>query len=218
MARAHPGPVSAAFAGSVAAHLALLAALGVVAAPALAPVDARPAQLIARLAAPQPIAAPAQKPAQRRAAPAKPSAPLPALPAERYFAAHELDERPLILSHVEPAFPAEAANSSGRVRLELLISATGAVEAVHILDAQPAGLFEEAAKDAFAEARFRPGMRSGSAVKSAIRLELLFGEPLPSDPRISAQPQRARAENPNAVDAPDRAGIKQRQRLPKEPS
>lgn len=217
MARAHPGPVSAAFAGSLAAHLALLGALGVVAAPAAVPLDASSAQLVARLAPPEPIA-PAPRPAPRRAAPAKPSGAVPALPAERYFAAHELDERPLILNHVEPAFPEEAGNASGRVRLELLISAAGAIDAVHILDARPAGLFEEAARDAFAEARFRPGMRSGAAVKSSVTLELLFGEPLPSDPRISAQPERARPENPNAVDAPDRAGIKQRQRLPKEPS
>jgi protein TonB len=198
--------------------LALLAALGVVAAPALAPVDRGAAPLIARLASPEPAVA-APRPAPRRAAADRASAaPLPALPAERYYASHELDERPLILNHVEPYFPAEAGNTTGRLRLEVLIGAHGGVDAVHVLDAQPPGLFEAAAREAFAEARFRPGMRGGSAVKSALTLELLFGEPLPPDPRLSAQTERPRLENPNAVDAPDRAGIKQRQRLPKEPS
>jgi TonB family protein len=198
--------------------LALLAALGVVAAPAMAPAEPAAAQLIARLMAPQPIP-PAPKPAPRRAPPAMAgAAPLPALPAERYYPAHELDERPLILNQVEPYFPAEAGNASGRVRLELLIGAHGGVDAVNVLGAQPPGLFESAAKEAFAEARFRPGMRAGVAVKSALTLELLFGEPLPPDPRLSAQKERPRPENPNAVDAPDRAGIKHRQRLPKEPS
>jgi hypothetical protein len=217
MARAHPGPVSAAFAGSVAAHLALLAALGVVAAPALAPADPAAVPLIARLMAPEPVA-PAPKPAPRRAAVKASAAPIPALPAERYYAAHELDERPLILNHVEPYFPAEAGNTSGRVRLELLIGEHGGVDAIHVLGAQPPGVFEFAAREAFAEARFRPGMRGGSPVKSALTLELLFGEALPPDPRLSAQKEHARPENPNAVDAPDRAGIKHRQRLPKEPS
>lgn len=217
MARAHPGPVSAAFAGSVAAHLALLGALGVVAAPALAPADPAAAPLIARLTAPEPVAA-APRPAPRRAGPAKAGAALPALSAERYFAAHELDERPLILNHVEPYFPAEAGDASGRVRLELLIGAHGGVDAINVIGAQPPGVFEFAAKEAFADARFRPGMRGGSPVRSAITLELLFGTPLPSDPRSSAGGERAPVANPNAFDAPDRAGVKHRQRIRKEPS
>lgn len=215
MARAHPGPISAGFAGSVGAHLALLGALGVVTAPGLAPVDPGVRPLIARLVAPE---APAPKSVARPFGSSKKAGTLPALPAERYFAAHELDERPLVLHHVEPIFPADAGDLSGRVRLELLINAAGGVDAVNILAAQPAGVFESAAKEAFAEARFRPGMRGGSAVKSALTLELHFGEPLPPDPRLSAQPQHAPVENPNAVDAPGRAGIKHRQRLPKEPS
>jgi len=221
MARAHPGPVSApirlgaGFAGSVAAHLALLGALSVLVAPGLAPTDAGVRPLIARLVTPEALA---PKPVARRAAPAKASTAGPALPAERYYATHELDERPLILNHVEPIFPAEAGEVSGHVRLELLIGAHGRVDAIHVLDAEPAGLFELSAKEAFAQARFRPGMVRGSAVKSALMLELLFGAPLPPDPRLSRSGERAPVENPNAVDAPDRANVKHRERTRKEPS
>lgn len=188
----------------MAAHAALIGALAMIAAPGFTGIETPARPLIARLTMRE-APAPLPKPAVRRA-----------VPAERYFGAHELDERPLILNHVEPSFPAEAGDASGRVRLELLISAQGAVDAVNILDAQPAGLFELAAQEAFAEARFRPGMRRGAAVKSALTLELLFGEPLPPDPRLSRPVERAPVENPNAVDAPDRAGIKKRS--PKEPS
>ena len=143
-----------------------------------------------------------------------------ALAAEHYFAPHELDERPLILSDVEPRFPAAAGDASGRVRLRLYIGANGTVDKADVLGAEPAGLFEAAATEAFSAARFRPGMRRGAAVNSTFTLELFFGAALPADPRLthSAQGERLPAANPNAADAPDRAGVKQRQRTPREPS
>jgi TonB family protein len=138
----------------------------------------------------------------------------PALPAPRYYAVHELDERPLILTHVEPQFPAGITPGSGRVTLRLYIGEQGGVEAIDALDAEPAGIFEAAAAQAFAAARFRPGMLRGAAVKSTLTLEVLFGAPLPADPSVSrsVEGERQRAANPNAADAPDRAGIMMRRR------
>ena len=97
--------------------------------------------------------------------------------APRYVPANELDERPQIHSHVEPAFPLDANAPAGRVVLRLLIGETGAVDKAVVVQADPRGPFEEAAVEAFAPARFSPGRKNGVAVKSALTLELRFGEP-----------------------------------------
>jgi TonB family protein len=96
--------------------------------------------------------------------------------APRYVPVDELDERPQIRSHVEPAFPLDANAPTGRVVLRLLISETGAVDKAVVVRADPPGPFEVAAVEAFTPARFSPGRKSGVAVKSALTLELKFGE------------------------------------------
>jgi len=96
--------------------------------------------------------------------------------APRYVPADELDERPQIRSHVEPAFPLDANAPAGRVVLRLLISEIGAVDKAVVVQADPPGPFEVAAVEAFTPARFSPGRKSGVAVKSALTLELKFGE------------------------------------------
>jgi len=96
--------------------------------------------------------------------------------APSYVPAEELDERPQIRSHVEPAFPLDANAPAGRVVLRLLISESGAVDKAAVVRADPPGPFEVAAVEAFAPARFSPGRKNGVAVKSALTLELRFGE------------------------------------------
>lgn len=96
--------------------------------------------------------------------------------APRYLSVEELDERPQIRSHVEPAFPLDANAPAGRVVLRLLIGETGAVDKAVVVQADPPGPFEVAAVEAFAPARFSPGRKGGVAVKSALTLELKFGE------------------------------------------
>lgn len=96
--------------------------------------------------------------------------------APRYLTIEELDERPQIRSHVEPAFPPDANAPAGRVVLRLLIDESGTVDKAVVVDADPPGPFEAAAVEAFSPARFSPGRKNGVAVKSAITLELRFGE------------------------------------------
>jgi len=93
----------------------------------------------------------------------------------KYVPAEELDERPLIRTHVQPAFPPDAPVASGRVVLLLLISEAGAVDEAVAVQADPPGFFEQAAIDAFASARFTPGRKDGHAVRSALKIELNFG-------------------------------------------
>lgn len=101
----------------------------------------------------------------------------------RYLPAEELDERPLIRTPVHPVFPPYAAVASGRVVLQLLINEAGAVDRAVAVQADPPGVFEQAAMDAFAAARFTPGRKDGLAVKSALKIELNFG----AGPSVRAQ-------------------------------
>ena len=127
-------------------------------------------------AAPTPPAAPG-RPRQSSAGTHGSASALPGvIAAPRYVPVDELDERPQIRSHVEPAFPLDANAPAGRVVLRLLISETGAVDKAVVVRADPPGPFEVAAVEAFTPARFSPGRKSGVAVKSALTLELKFGE------------------------------------------
>ena len=121
-----------------------------------------------------PAAAPASRtesPLPRRALPVPP----------RYFAAHELDSRPQVLSHVEPQFPALALGPTGRVVLRLYINEAGSVDRVAVESADTTGAFEAAAREAFATARFLPGTKAGVPVKAVMRIEVLFGRPHPEN-------------------------------------
>jgi TonB family protein len=127
-----------------------------------------------------------------------------AVAAPRYLPAEELDERPLIRTPVHPVFPADAPIASGRVRLRLLINETGVVDETSVIDAVPAGVFETAALLSFASARFTPGRKGGVAVKSALTVELRFGEVLPAIAQTHRQelplfqpPQRMRRPRSN---------------------
>lgn len=227
-----PARLGAALGASLLAHMALLSAFGSVpgTSPAspfvqlgeralratLRPMASEPAASEPlRASAHAALAPPAKAPAESGGARAgdEPSmAAIPVTPLPKYYAPHELDQRPLVLTHVEPVFPAGAPVHSGLVKLRLYVSADGRVEEIDIYEAQPAGVFEAAAAKAFADARFTPGMRRGIAVPSVLSLELQFGTPLEVDPRVarSAEGERARPENPNAVEAPDRAAVRKR--------
>ena len=121
----------------------------------------------------------------------------------RYLPADELDERPLIRSHVETVFPPFAPVAGGRVVLRLLINEAGTVVEGVVVRADPAGVFDAAAVDAFATARFTPGRKHGVAVKSALTIELRFGEAMPIPAQVREpegplfQPTRRARSNRN---------------------
>lgn len=96
-----------------------------------------------------------------------------------YLPANELDEKPLIRNHVEPQFPDGAPAAEGRVVLRLFIDESGYVDEIAVVGADAGSMFEQAAVRAFAGALFTPGRKSGTPVKSALTLELLFGAPPP---------------------------------------
>jgi len=218
MTLALPGlRLPAAFAASLALHTALAAALAALAGgwqtASRAPV--KPDALFATLRVAQPAGTsvrPAAASPRSTAANTGGSGPVAALPKPYYYRVSELTEPPLTLAAIEPRFPSGAPDT-GRVKMRLYISEHGSVDAIDVTEAEPAGEFEQAARQAFAEARFRPGYKDGTAVRSQIALEVRFGEPLPAPERLPQQPARALADNPNAYDAPDRIGIRTRRPL-----
>lgn len=171
-----------AFAASLAVHASLAAGLAGLMLGGKPGDEPKAAVLVARLQSPAPVQPPtrrapaSEQPAER--APHRGAAPGAPLPAPYYHRLSELSERPAPLERIEPRFP-EGAPETGRLKLRLYINERGLVDAVDITEAEPAGVFEEAAAEAFRAARFRPGYKDATPVKSQIALEVRFGEPLP---------------------------------------
>ena len=105
-------------------------------------------------------------------------APFSPLPAQEYLLSRELDGKPGPLARIEPEYPPAGATRSlsGSVVLRLYINERGSVDRVEIVRASEAA-FEEAARRAFLEARFTPGIKDGRAVKSQVALEISFQAP-----------------------------------------
>lgn len=171
-----------AFAASLAVHASLAAGLAGLMLGGKAGDEPKAAVLVARLQGSSPVPArnrPASASAQPvERAPHRGAATGMPLPAPYYHRTSELTERPAPLERIEPRFP-EWAPETGRLKLRLYINERGLVDAVDIIEAEPAGVFEQAAAEAFAAARFRPGYKDAVPVKSQIALEVRFGEPLP---------------------------------------
>jgi protein TonB len=114
--------------------------------------------------------------------PASPDTPRPAstgpaeIPNPSYYAARELDVYPALLTALDLHYrdSAWAADVKGRVLLLVRIDANGIVEDVSVVEAEPAGYFEEQARRALASARFRPALKDGRAVKSRVEVEVNY--------------------------------------------
>jgi len=187
---------------TVASLAPLVPAPPVVAPPRLPGVDRasseRPrAQPLAVPAGPTAAAEPAQAPAKDDPAAsattanaaggaAAPLADAPLAAAPDYAFGARLDPGPRPLSDIEPDYPDMARLREGVVVLRLLISEKGAVDNVAVVRAEPRGIFEQAAIDAFSKARFSPGLAAGTPVKSQITVEVQF-MPINRGARVSGK-------------------------------
>jgi protein TonB len=118
--------------------------------------------------------------------PSSPASAAALAPEPDYLSGGRLDPGPRPLGTIEPEYPELAHLQEGKVVLRLLISETGMVDNVAIVRAEPNGVFEEAALDAFRVARFSPGMVLGTPVKSQITVEVEF-LPINRGARISGR-------------------------------
>ena len=134
-------------------------------------------------------AIPMQRPFTAPAVPRKVEAPVPGavaadthtrpsvnlLPVESpYFGAAEIDRYPKLLRKVNPARPLAVSDASGVVTLQLLIDESGAVSEASVANADPPGVFDESAVEAYRLARFSPAQKSGENVRSRIWVKVRF--------------------------------------------
>lgn len=91
-----------------------------------------------------------------------------------YRAGPTLDPPPRPLQDIEPEYPAAAGLREGSVVLRLSIGATGKVDTVEVLSAEPPGFFEASALAAFGKANFAPGRYLGQPVRSQITIEVQY--------------------------------------------
>lgn len=97
------------------------------------------------------------------------------LPVQHYFPVGELDAKPEARGSVPLDYPQDVPLMPlSRVVLSLLIDELGKVNKVVVESADSPKELEDLASRAFMGARFSPGMRSGTAVKSRLRVEVTF--------------------------------------------
>lgn len=103
-----------------------------------------------------------------------------------YYPARELDVYPMPLARLRFEYPDVAARDqvSGKVQVMLLINEAGVTDDVSIVSAEPAGYFEDAAREVFKGVRFSPARKDGRAVKSRVLINVEF------DPRSMAETPR----------------------------
>lgn len=98
-------------------------------------------------------------------------------PDATYYAARQLDVYPALKTPLDLRYSpnAAAAGIEGRALLLLLIDANGIVDEVSVVEAEPAGYFEEDARRAFLAAQFTPALKNGRTVKSRVLVRVSYG-------------------------------------------
>jgi protein TonB len=122
----------------------------------------------------QPV--PESKPAAAPASSPGSGVELPLIRDPTYYPARQLDVYPQPVVMIQPKCPdaAVAQRINGRVQLLLLIDEFGVVNDASIIDAQPAGVFDDATLLGFRVARFVPAQKQGNHVKSRVVLRVNF--------------------------------------------
>lgn len=108
---------------------------------------------------------------------ATPSLPegLVSLPGPYYFPPQELSRKPQAAVPVPLDYPENAPLvAKNRVVLRLLISETGDVDKILVETADVPRELEALARQAFAQAKFQPGLRGNTPVKSQMLVEITF--------------------------------------------
>ena len=123
---------------------------------------------------------PETRPAEKTAAPPMPSPgagiEVPVIRDPTYYPARQLDVYPQPVAMIQPKCPepAVAQRINGRVQLLVLIDEFGVVNEASVTEAQPPGMFDDAAVQSFRAARFVPAQKQGNHVKSRVLLRVNF--------------------------------------------
>lgn len=160
--------------------------------PLLAPSETAEALPVAEPVAPPPAAvaptateaqpaAPAPAAPQPEPASAPPAAPAPGVTITSsvdltYYSARDVDVHPRALREIVPDYPTDADRQrlSGSVRLQLKLEADGRVSDIDVVSANPPGVFNESAIQAFRDARFSPAQKNGRPVRALVLIEVVY--------------------------------------------
>jgi protein TonB len=123
-------------------------------------------------------------PLARSSVPAAEAAP-PAI-APRYLEPAGLDSPPRPRTDPDLVYPPDADRREGTVVLRLLISEEGRVDGVSVVRSFPRGVFDAAAMEAFAAAKFEPARLRGAPVASQWQVEVQF-TPINRGPAVSGR-------------------------------
>lgn len=110
---------------------------------------------------------------------------------DTWYPARQLDVLPVAQVEVEPRYPEAAAALSvgGEVTLLLLVDELGEVHERSVVEANPPGVFDEAALAAFQRVFFQPAMKDGRRVRSRVLVTLTFNpESIEPADTLSAPP------------------------------
>lgn len=105
-----------------------------------------------------------------------------------WYPARQLDVLPIAQVEVEARYPEGAAadDIGGEVTLLLLVDELGQVRERSVVEADPPGVFEEAALAAFGDVQFAPAMKNGRRVRSRVLVTLTFHPQRASEPEEPA--------------------------------
>lgn len=119
--------------------------------------------------------------------------------AARYFKSSEVDRRAEPIAMPALLYPDAAFRQgiAGRVVLRVYVNETGGIDAIDVVESEPAGVFEQAAVDAVLDTRFTPAELFGRPVKNVKTIEIRLdpGADLPP----AAPPSPARPPAPAAA-------------------
>ncbi len=123
----------------------------------------------------------AQATATTEAVPPHSEAEMVAIPDPVHYEARDLDIYPRSLRPISPTYPTSArdAQVAGSVTLLVLIDEGGRVVSASVVDAEPGGVFDQAAQEAVAATAFYPAQRNGRTVRSQTLIKVEF------DPRAN---------------------------------
>jgi len=88
----------------------------------------------------------------------------------------EVDRQPTSLVRSEPLYPyrARSRGIEGSVKVRFVVTASGKVKNIRILQSRPEGIFEEPVKDAVSKWEFQPATRNGKPIAATVTTTVTF--------------------------------------------
>ncbi len=93
-----------------------------------------------------------------------------------WYIARQVDVHARAVGSIVPEYPEQARrrNQEGTLKLMLKIDDLGRVHDAEVVEADPPGIFDKAALEAFGKARFQPAMKDGRPVRYQAYIRVVF--------------------------------------------